>query len=67
MKFLTEEMRKSGFSGLKGWREDETDMEINEEKDFSRNSSHQTLRTFSKRLKNASFNLNLPNQKQERD
>ena len=39
LKFLTEEMRKSGFSGLEGWRE--MDMEIDEEKDFEKERLHQ--------------------------
>jgi len=41
MKFLTEEMRKSGFSGLEEWREDETEVEVDEEKDFERERMHQ--------------------------
>lgn len=46
MNFLTEEMRKSGFLGLEGWREDETNMEIDEEKDFEKERLHQKKAQF---------------------
>ena len=46
MKFLIEEMRKNNFSGLEVWREDETEVEIDDEKDFKKKRLHQKKARF---------------------